>query len=134
LHDYDRGQIEGPLIEQITRLRAAYQLQDVSSHQVSISSDQTSNPIIRVPAFQLSCLKCSQIKTDYLSPTCSCGGAFRGAVSKFDLKRRLQSILSSELSPTVSAVMMLTRPDILVTDYHELDLAGEYASQTLAAW
>lgn len=91
MRPYDKLQIEAPLIDMVTLISAAYQTQDTK------------------------CVKCRQVKSDNMSATCICGGAYRTTLSKADLRRRLRGVLS-------------------VTEYHGLELAGAYASEVLAKW
>jgi hypothetical protein len=64
---------------------------------------------------QLACQKCSQIKSDNLSPTCSCGGSFRETAGRYDTKKRLKSIVSSEFAEyrdDFPSKAKLTNPDL----------------------
>lgn len=71
-HEYDRFQIEQPLIQMVSRIITSFQTQDVI------------------------CVKCSQTKDDNLAPTCKCGGAFRTSINKGEVKVRLRMIKSGE--------------------------------------
>ncbi|WRT63732.1 DNA polymerase epsilon catalytic subunit A [Kwoniella shivajii] len=68
--DYDRFQIEQPLIEMISKMVTSYQTQDVI------------------------CMKCSSTKSDNLAATCHCGGSFKSSLSKNELKWKLKMIKS----------------------------------------
>lgn len=68
--EYDRFQIEQPLIEMVTKTITNYQIQDVI------------------------CLKCSQTKSDNLAATCKCGGGFRTTSNRNELKTKLKMIKS----------------------------------------
>ncbi|KAK4686206.1 DNA polymerase epsilon subunit 1, partial [Tremellales sp. Uapishka_1] len=68
--EYDRFQIEQPLIEMISKLINTYQIQDIV------------------------CVKCHQSKSDNLAPTCGCGGGYRTTTNRAELKNRLKMINS----------------------------------------
>ncbi|KAK8845494.1 DNA polymerase epsilon catalytic subunit A [Kwoniella newhampshirensis] len=68
--EYDRFQIEQPLIEMITRLLTMYQTQDVI------------------------CQKCSQSKADNLAATCGCGGSFKPSLNRNELRTKMKMIKS----------------------------------------
>ncbi len=42
------------------------------------------------------CAKCGQSKDDNLAPTCGCGGAYRTAINKGDVRNKLRMIKSGE--------------------------------------
>ncbi|WVN90957.1 DNA polymerase epsilon catalytic subunit A [Cryptococcus depauperatus CBS 7841] len=68
--EYDRLQIEQPLIETVTKMIAHYQIQDIA------------------------CQKCRQSRADNLAAACSCGGGFKTTTNRNDLKTRLKMIKS----------------------------------------
>lgn len=68
--DYDRFQIEEPLIEMVSKMVGAFQTQDII------------------------CAKCGQSKDDNLAPTCQCGGAFKTSVNRGEGRTRLKMIAS----------------------------------------
>ncbi|WWC85914.1 DNA polymerase epsilon catalytic subunit A [Kwoniella dendrophila CBS 6074] len=68
--EYDKFQIEQPLIETITKIQTSYQTQDII------------------------CMKCNSSKSDNLAATCHCGGSFKSSLNKNELKMRLKMIQS----------------------------------------
>ncbi|WVR03512.1 DNA polymerase epsilon catalytic subunit A [Kwoniella sp. DSM 27419] len=68
--EYDRFQIEQPLIEMISKLITSFQTQDVI------------------------CMKCSQSKSDNLAATCHCGGSFKTSLNRGDIRTKLKMIKS----------------------------------------
>ncbi|WVQ80319.1 DNA polymerase epsilon catalytic subunit A [Cryptococcus sp. DSM 104549] len=68
--EYDRFQIEQPLIEILQKMITSYQTQDVV------------------------CIKCSQTKSDNLAATCNCGGAFRTSLNRNEMGTKLRMIKS----------------------------------------
>ncbi|WVW81918.1 DNA polymerase epsilon catalytic subunit A [Kwoniella bestiolae CBS 10118] len=68
--EYDKFQIEQPLIEMIAKMITAYQTQDVI------------------------CMKCSSSKADDLAATCHCGGSFKPSLNKNEMKMKLKMIRS----------------------------------------
>ncbi|KAL7418809.1 DNA polymerase epsilon catalytic subunit [Cryptotrichosporon argae] len=88
---YDRFKIEQPLIETVSRTITSWQTQDVV------------------------CVKCSQSKSDNLAPTCGCGGSYRPALNRVELKNKLKMIQS-------------------VAKHHDLGMILEYVTDTLRRW
>lgn len=70
--EYDRFDIEHPLIDMVSRVVTTWQTQDVL------------------------CIKCGQSKSDNLAPTCSCGGSFKPALNRNDQTNKLKMIQSGE--------------------------------------
>ncbi|ODN97119.1 DNA polymerase epsilon catalytic subunit A [Cryptococcus amylolentus CBS 6273] len=106
--DYDRFQIEQPLIETINKMVTAYQTQDVA------------------------CVKCSQMRSDNLAATCRCGGSFKPTVNKAEARNKLKMIKSGEhnsIGEVPKKLMSMT-----VCDYHKLPLAGSFVEETLSRW
>ncbi|OCF45186.1 DNA polymerase epsilon catalytic subunit A [Kwoniella heveanensis CBS 569] len=68
--EYDRFQIEQPLIEMITKMTTNFQTQDVI------------------------CMKCAQSKSDNLAATCHCGGSFRTSLNRAEMRTKLRMIKS----------------------------------------
>ncbi|WWD09045.1 DNA polymerase epsilon catalytic subunit A [Kwoniella europaea PYCC6329] len=68
--EYDKFQIEQPLIEMISKMITSYQTQDVI------------------------CMKCSSSKSDNLAATCHCGGSFKSSLNKNEMKNKLKMIKS----------------------------------------
>ncbi|ORX34724.1 hypothetical protein BD324DRAFT_652983 [Kockovaella imperatae] len=68
--EYDRFQIERPLIDMISRMVTSFQTQD------------------------LVCLKCNLSKDDNLAPTCQCGGSFKPSLNRGEMRNKLRMIKS----------------------------------------
>lgn len=90
--EYDRFQIEQPLIEMVTKTITNYQIQDVSL----IIGYQKVGSLLTSFVHQVICLKCSQTKSDNLAATCKCGGGFRTTSNRNELKTKLKMIKSGK--------------------------------------
>ena len=91
--EYDRFQIEQPMIEMISRTITSFQTQDVSELVFRNVSGRLTDLIM-----QIICVKCSLSKDDNLASTCHCGGGYRTSLNKSELRTKLKMIKSGELS------------------------------------
>jgi len=81
--EYDRFQIEQPLIEMISRMITSFQTQDII------------------------CVKCSQSKDDNLAPTCHCGEGYRTSLNRGEMRTKLKMIRSGMCNANFASIKLI---------------------------
>lgn len=82
---------------------------------------------------QVICVKCGQSKDDNIAPTCQCGGAYKTSMNRGDAKNKLKMIQSGECCPA-KRLSQCAVGLMVVCDYHDLQMAGEYVASVLSRW